>query len=527
MLVRTRFFPSTALALGAVLALTIPANAADGPATCPTNPAHPKRQLRAEWIASVVNIDWPSRQGLSVQEQQAEYVRLLDDAKSRKLNAVVVQIRPTADAFWPSPYEPWSEWLTGEQGRHPGYDPLAFLIREAHARDLAFHAWFNPYRVSMQNDPSKLVPSHPARQHPDWVFAYGPKLYYDPGVPAARAFVENAILHAVENYDVDGVHFDDYFYPYPIAGQALPDQRTYEQYGGGFANIDDWRRHNVDRLVEETNARIHAKKPWVAFGISPFGIWRNRASDPRGSDTAGFESYSGIYADSLKWVDQGWVDYINPQVYWNIGLAVADYAKLVPWWAERVRGTGVHLYVGQAAYKVGTSGAWLDPAELSRHLSFNRSYPEVQGDVYFSAKDVAADRLGSITQVVAEHYARPALLPAETRRGGHAPQAPHAPLILRVSRAGEGAELTVRAFGGGATSFAVYRFDGVTFPGECAFADAAHLLGTVRAQGITTAGASATFVDPSARPDATYTYYATALDRLQHESARSLPRVLR
>ncbi|WP_394841265.1 family 10 glycosylhydrolase [Pendulispora brunnea] len=490
---------------------------------CTTNPATPKRQLRAAWIASVVNIDWPSRKGLPAAEQQAEYRRLLDDLKSKNFNAVVVQIRPTADAFWPSPYEPWSEWLTGEQGRDPGYDPLAFAIEEAHARNLEFHAWFNPYRVSMQNDPAKLVPNHPARQHPDWVFAYGPKLYYDPGHPAARTFVENAIMHAVDHYDIDGVHFDDYFYPYPIAGKAIPDDATYAQYGSAYPSIHDWRRANIDRLIEDMDAQIHFAKPWVKFGISPFGIWQNKSTDPRGSETGGFESYSGIYADSFKWVKEGWVDYINPQVYWNIGLTVADYSKLVPWWAQVVQGTGVHLYVGQATYKIGTSGAWLDPEEMSRHLTFNRAYADVQGDVHFSAKDVLADRLGAMSKVVQAHHTRPALVPLKADLGGGAPRMP---LITHAKRGTGGVELAIRPVdvGGSAatTSVAIYRFDGIDLPGACGFADASHLIGTAR-----TKSGVAHFVDATAQPGTMYTYYATALDRLQHEGPSSPPRIVR
>ncbi|HZC27533.1 MAG TPA: family 10 glycosylhydrolase, partial [Actinopolymorphaceae bacterium] len=213
----------------------VPGSLASASSTCPApDPATPKRQFRAMWIASVANIDWPSKQGLSEAEQKAEYIGLLDEATRLRLNAVVVQIRPTADAFWPSAFEPWSEWLTGTQGQDPGYDPLRFLVAEAHARNLEFHAWFNPYRVSMQTDPAHLSPDNPARQHPDWVQAYGGKLYYDPGIPQVRQHVEDSILDAVRKYDIDAVHFDDYFYPYPVGTTPFPDDATYAQYGAGF-----------------------------------------------------------------------------------------------------------------------------------------------------------------------------------------------------------------------------------------------------------------------------------------------------
>ncbi len=269
--------------------------AAEGP--------RPVRQFRAMWIASVANIDWPSTKTLSAQAQKAEYVAWLDLARRLNLNAVISQVRPTADAFWPSPYEPWSLWLTGKQGVHPGYDPLAFQVAEAHKRNLEYHAWFNPYRVSMQTDGADLVPTHPAKVHPDWVWTHGGKTYYDPGIPEVRRFVEDAILDAVKKYDIDAVHFDDYFYPYPSGTTPYPDDNTYARYGNGVP-IADWRRENVNLLVKEMHERIHAIKPWVKFGISPFGIWRNKASDPLGSETGGTESYAAISADTRRWVKE-------------------------------------------------------------------------------------------------------------------------------------------------------------------------------------------------------------------------------
>ncbi|MGI8307212.1 glycoside hydrolase family 10 protein [Saccharopolyspora hattusasensis] len=364
----------------------------------------PSTAMRGMWIAGVKNIDWPSKPGLSAAAQQDEYRKLLDQAVANRLNAVFVQVRPTADAFWPSPLEPWSHWLTGRQGQDPGYDPLRFMIDETHKRGVQFHAWFNPYRISMTDDPQALVPEHPARRHPEWTFAYGGKLYYDPGVPQAREFVTDAIMHAVENYDVDGVHLDDYFYPYPVKGQQIPDERTFAEHGKGFADIADWRRHNVDQLVSGLDARVHQAKPVAAFGVSPFGIWRNAASNPAGSDTKGLESYSAIYADTRKWVREGWVDYIAPQVYWQIGHPAADYAALIPWWSKTVSGTGVDLYIGQAAYRVGNEG-WTDPGELSAHLSLNSRHRGVRGDIYFSAKSLTTNAAEAMARVVREHYA--------------------------------------------------------------------------------------------------------------------------
>jgi uncharacterized lipoprotein YddW (UPF0748 family) len=363
-------------------------------------------ETRAAWIATVENTDWPSRPGLPAAEQQREYRALLDDLRSRGLNTVIVQVRPTADAFWPSPYEPWSHWLTGVQGRDPGYDPLAFLVEEAHARGMAFHAWFNPFRVSRQADPAQLVPEHPARQHPDWVFGYGGRLYYDPGEPAVREFVTDVVVDVAERYGVDGVHFDDYFYPYPAGAEPIPDADTFAAHGAGFTDVGDWRRHNVDQLVQGVSRRLAALDRDVAFGISPFGIWRNRAEDPRGSATRGLQSYSAVYADSYTWVREGWIDYVVPQVYWEVGHPAADYAVLVPWWAGVVAGTGVELYIGQAAYKVGSTPAW-DDAELTEHLALNREHPEVRGDVWFSARSLSTNAAAAMARVTADHYACP------------------------------------------------------------------------------------------------------------------------
>jgi uncharacterized lipoprotein YddW (UPF0748 family) len=370
-------------------------------------PGH--RELRGMWIATVANTDWPSAPGLPVEQQHAELLALLDTAVRLRLNAVMFQVRPTADAFWPSPYEPWSAYLTGTQGRDPGWDPLGTAVREAHRRGLELHAWFNPYRIANSADPSQLAATHPARLHPDWTVVYGGKLYYNPGLPQVRRFVQDAMLDAVRRYPIDAVHWDDYFYPYPVAGQVFDDDAAWARYGGGFTDRDAWRRHNTDLLVSETAARIKQIRPGTQFGISPFGVWRNAASDPLGSaTTAGVQTYDDLHADTRGWVKKEWIDYIVPQVYWNIGFAAADYAVLVPWWSDVVAGTRVRLYIGEALYKVGDPAQpaqWQDPAELTRHVDFCAQYPEVRGNIYFSASQVRADPLGAMS-MVAERFGR-------------------------------------------------------------------------------------------------------------------------
>ncbi|WP_353648792.1 family 10 glycosylhydrolase [Nakamurella sp. A5-74] len=492
---------------------TLPASAAT--AGSPVgDPNRPKRQFRAMWISSVVNIDWPSRTGLSIEQQQFEYIGWLDLAERLNLNAVISQVRPTADAFWPSPHEPWSQYLTGTQGADPGYDPLAFQIAEAHARNLEYHAWFNPYRVSMGTDPNTLVPTHPARVHPDWVFPYGGKLYYNPGIPEVRRFVQDAMFDAVRRYDIDGAHFDDYFYPYPSGTTPLPDQDTFRAYGGRFDDIADWRRDNVNKLVSEFHRRVQHAKPWVKFGISPFGIWANSSAEhPDGSATGGTQSYEAIYADTRRWVKEGWVDYLNPQIYWQIGLAVADYAALVPWWADVVDGTDVALYIGQATYK--ETSKVFGPDELSAHLTFNQAYPQVDGDVFFSAKDVRSDAQGSTSAMVSEHYSRPAIVPVIEHLGGRAPRRP---VGLHGRRRAGGVQLEwtssqENSQSAVATSYAIWRLDGPIRPGD--LVDATHLLATVRRSGHD----RQSYLDTTADPNSRYRYVVTALDRLWHESS--------
>jgi uncharacterized lipoprotein YddW (UPF0748 family) len=467
------------------------------------------RQLRGMWIATVTGLDWPSGPGRPAARQQADFRRLLDAAKALRLNAVFVQIRPTADAFYPSPYEPWSQWITGRPGKRPGYDVLGFMLKEAHARGLEFHAWFNPYRVSRQKNLKKLPPANPARRHPRWVRRYGEGLWYDPGLPQVRDLVSKIVLDVVRKYDIDGVHFDDYFYPYPESGD-FPDKATYRAYGKGAGGRAAWRRGNVNTLVRQVSAEIHRAKPWVRFGISPFGVWRNAATDRAGSATRALQSYDDIYADSRQWVRRGWLDYVVPQLYWPIGDRRADYRTLTAWWARQVRGTGVQLAIGHGAYRVGEPGPWKRPAELSRQLAVNGRYPEVRGDVFFSAHDLVGNRRGFAARLAADHYSRPALVPAAPRRAVGRPPAPPAEVTATAAKesGGRGGPVTLRWRTSGAARYAVYRVEGKR--PDCAPVDPRALLTTAAGGAVT---------DPGVRPGGTYTYYVTALDRASRESA--------
>ncbi len=472
----------------------------------------PKRELRAVWIASVNNIDWPPRKGAPAEIQQAEFIAQLEETTEMGMNAVVVQIKPTADSFYPSEYGPWSEYLTGVQGGDPGYDPLAFMIEEAHKRNLEFHAWVNPYRITMNHtDLNRLADGHPARENPDWTVAYGNQLYFDPGIPAVQQFLVDGVNEIVANYDVDAIHMDDYFYPYPIAGQPFPDDASFSEYGHGFTNRADWRRNNVNTLVASLQQSIKAEKSHVKFGISPFGVWRNISTDPTGSNTrAGVQNYDDLYADTRQWIQQGSIDYITPQIYWNIGFAAAAFDVLVDWWQQETAGSNTHVYVGQATYKIGVNSVpeWHDPEEYSRQIAYLRDRNGVHGSMHFSLKDLRANRLGSRDRLIQDEYAQPSLIPVMSWLGGEAPPNPQK---IAPKRTKHGISLKIHDKGENATYYAVYRFEGSK---AGSVDDEASLIGTVRKTGSKT-----TFIDEGAESGQTYTYVVTALDRLHHESS--------
>ncbi|MBX6762202.1 MAG: family 10 glycosylhydrolase [Rubrobacteraceae bacterium] len=502
------------LALYDLAAWQKPAEAASGGSASPERcgrPEVPKREFRAVWVASVSNIDWPSRPGLPARRQKRELLDILDAVRSLGMNAVILQVRPAADALYPSRYAPWSSYLTGRQGRSPGYDPLAFAVEEAHRRGLELHAWFNPYRVSTGSSLRGLSPRSPAREHPGWVVRYGGRLYFDPGIPGVRRLIERSVMEVVGRYDVDAVHLDDYFYPYPVSGEGFPDGGTFRRYGGRFRSKAAWRRNNVDLLVGGLSRQIKRKKRYVKFGISPFGIWRNRSEDPRGSATSGLSSYDDLYADSRGWVRRGWLDYVVPQVYWNFGYGPAPYEVLVRWWAEQVRGRGVELYIGQAAYKIGSGGAWDDPNEMPSHVRFDRRHPGVRGDVYFSVSDVLKNPLGFRGRLARDLYRHPALIPAMRRPGG----APPHPVLLRARNTRRGVLLEWHARGRPDDAlYVVYRFGGARRPGACDLRDGRNILKVVPAG---RSGTRSCF-DRTARPGRRYTYCVSAVDRLHHES---------
>ncbi|WP_314591333.1 family 10 glycosylhydrolase [Paenibacillus terrigena] len=476
----------------------------------------PKRELRAAWIASVENIDWPKQGVVKPEDQKRDFSALLDELAGMGMNAIIVQIKPTADAFYPSQYGPWSEYLTGVQGKDPGYDPLAFMIEEAHKRNMEFHAWFNPYRVSMKDNIGNLVENHPARQHPDWIVSYGGKLYYNPGVPAAKDFVVGSVMEVVRNYDIDAVHMDDYFYPYPVNGQDFPDADTYKTYGGAFTNKADWRRDNVNQLVHELSVEIKQEKNYVKFGISPFGVWRNIADDPTGSDTtAGQRNYDDLYADTRKWIHEGWIDYITPQIYWNFGFSAAAYEKLVDWWTKETKGTNVHLYIGHADYKINDNNeAWAKPDELPNQLKYNWNFEGVKGSMHFSASDLLRNPLGIKDRLIQDSYKLPSLIPVMPWLDNKAPKKP---VLQSVTKGAAGIEVSWKGEqGSDENSYVLYRIEGKE---GLNVENPAQIAAIVRKQ----SGDVQHYTDTNAVEGRVYTYAVTAVNRLHNESEASNP----
>ncbi|MFJ8530352.1 family 10 glycosylhydrolase [Bacillus sp. NPDC094106] len=488
------------------LALIIPASSTEA---AEQQTQHKKRELRAVWIATVFNIDWPVK-GASADEQKKQFINILDDVKSMGMNAVVVQVRPTSDAFYPSKYSPWSEYLTGTQGKDPGYDPLAFMVEEAHKRNLEFHAWLNPYRITTSHqDVNKLAANHPAKQNPDWVVKHGKQLLYNPGIPAVRDYIKNTTLEIVQNYDVDAIHMDDYFYPYSDA-KNFNDATAYETYGEG-KNKDDWRRENVNTLVRDLSTSIKQTKSYVKFGISPFGIWRNQQNDIQGSATKGLSAYDAIYADSRLWLHKEWVDYLTPQVYWSIGHKAANYDVLTKWWNNEAQGKNAHLYIGQAAYKINNDSdkAWENPAETNNQLALNSTLSNIKGSIFFSYTDLKKNKLGIKEQLRANAYKYSALVPTMPWLDNSAPSNPSE---ISVTDGSNGATISWNNNAGNDVAyFVVYRFNkGQQIDGNSSSA----IVTTIRNNG----SKAQSYVDRAVTNSSDYTYAISAVDRLHNES---------
>ncbi|MDR2927419.1 MAG: family 10 glycosylhydrolase [Cytophagaceae bacterium] len=385
------------------------------------NGDYPKREMRAVWIATVSNIDWASKSGIAPELQQQEMIELLNLVKEYNMNTVVFQVRPAADAFYDSRHEPWSYWLTGTQGKAPApyYDPLHFTIAEARKRGINVHVWLNPYRAIVDNERMTVAPDHITQTRPELFVHYGKTTCFNPALAETRNHIASVVADIVRRYDIDAIHFDDYFYPYPIAGEEFPDHNAFVNDPRGFSPQQkaDWRRDNVNLIIRQIHDTIQSIKPYVEFGVSPFGVWRNAANDPKGSLTkAGVTCYDDLYADILTWQRKGWVDYVTPQIYWHIGKDAADYATIADWWSRN--SFGCQLYVGHSIYRIGRESgdkAWRTPKELVKQVELNRTYSNISGSFFFSAKVLRRNPLNMKRHLMRRLYRYPALPPVNAR----------------------------------------------------------------------------------------------------------------
>ena len=378
--------------------------------------------FRGAWIATVANIDWPSEAAIGDSAtQQHEMTFLLDSLHSLGLNAIIFQVRPTADALYRSSFEPSSHWLTGTQGSSLTWDPLQWTIEQAHQRGMEVHVWLNPYRVNLaKTDTSMLCADHIWRRHPEWFWEYNKQWYFDPGLDVTRDWICTIVQDIVQRYDIQAIHMDDYFYPYPAGKQPLPDSSTFAKYPRGFTDIHEWRRNNVNMAIQDISRTIRECKDSVEFGISPFGVWRNMSVDSTGSATqAGITNYDDLYADTRLWIKEGWIDYILPQLYWEIGKKVADYEVLAHWWANEVRGTKCKLYIGMAPYRLaesqkskvesGKANPWATGNEISRQMRLNRTIPEITGECFYSTRPLLRNPRGVCDSIKAVYHLLPTI----------------------------------------------------------------------------------------------------------------------
>ncbi|MDE7403141.1 MAG: family 10 glycosylhydrolase [Muribaculaceae bacterium] len=464
---------------------------------------NPKREFRGAWLHVIGQSQWQNKST----EQAKKYIRdQFDKLKDAGVNAVIFQVRPTADAVYQSKLEPWSSWLTGKRGKAPSpmWDPMEYAIEEAHKRGMEFHAWLNPYRVT--STAREVLPvEHISNKEPHRFFRYNGQILFDPAYQENRDFICEVIADILDRYDVDAIHIDDYFYPYPAAGKAIPDDKSYAKFGDGM-NRGDWRRKNVDKLIEQMHSTIKDKKPWVRFGVSPFGIWRNKKSDPRGSESSGLQNYDDLYADVLLWAEKGWIDYLVPQLYWNLDTKAAPSRKLAQWWNDNVK--GADLYIGQDVKRtmdVADPGN-KDRNELDTKVKLSRKLPNVKGNVWWHGYWVTDNYKGAADSLAMKYQSTFALPPAY----GDLKKTPKSVSNLKIVKY-EGKEYLEWTAPSAShvphesdiVRFAVYQF----FPGETQDINEAESLVAVTPY-------NRVLINPE--PGATYA--VTALDRMNRES---------
>lgn len=379
----------------------------------------PKHELRGAWIATVVNIDWPKNGNDHLEKKKQDFLEILDFYESLNFNAVVVQVRTAGDAFYPTEMAPWSAYLTGTQGKasDPYRDLLEWMINTTHDRGMEFHAWMNPYRATFNLDTAALASTHDFNKHPEWMIKYGKKYYYDPALSEVQDHLTAITNELVENYNIDAIHFDDYFYPYKIKGEVFQDSARYATHHLSGQSLGDWRRANVDSLISKLHHGIKSRKPWVQFGISPFGVWRNKSQDPRGSETkAGQTNYDDLYADPMSWLRNGWIDYLAPQIYWTLNHPLASHKTILTWWDQNTE--NANLYVGNGAYRAMSDKDpdWQKEDQLLKQVKLARKAEHVNGNIYFSAKSLMSGK-DEVVSLLKEAYKYKALTPPQPSSG--------------------------------------------------------------------------------------------------------------
>lgn len=507
----------------------------------------PKEEMRATWIASVFNLDWPDNKNASMQNQlygTNGLIPLLDDLKASGINAIFFQVRTQCDALYNSNYEPWSEFVSGTEGQNPGYDPLAIVLEEAHKRGMEVHAWFNPYRASVYSASGKaIVSDHPLEEgideylaaktagitpeiahsnehvinkHPEWILRVKERYILNPGLPEVKNYITDVVLDLVNNYNVDGVHFDDYFYPYPSNEISNEDADTFAAYPRGFTNIGDWRRDNINRLMEQVADSIHAVKDHVKFGISPFGIWKSGTP----SWLSGLSAYSTIYADALAWIEDRSVDYLTPQTYWKIEFnrfnrsAGQDFIGLTNWWADQM--DGIHFYTGHGVYRAErntfSSGTLFTSDETPRQVKHVQDNDDIHGSVYFRADNMSEySTQGFADSLKNNYYKYPALPPKMAYRTDVAPATP---VSFNATKVDDFSARITWEDGSGDESkrFVVYRVDAAAEINPTNFMSSAKNIATITGETV--------FIDrPANTSTGNYYYFVTEINRVGEESA--------
>lgn len=471
----------------------------------------PKRELRAVWIATVDNIDWPRPGDYNPASQQQHFRQILDTHQQTGLNAVFVQVRDAADSYYAKgQLEPWSEWLTGRQGKapEPFYDPLTFMLEEAHRRGIEFHAWLNLNRAVFKGH-TNVTPDHVSRLHPDWMITYDGTKIFNVGVPEVRNYITKIVTNLARNYDLDGIHFDDYFYPYRVPGQVLDDQVAFYKYGAGYRSINDWRRANIDQLIHQISDSLKAINPRIKFGISPSAVWRNRSPlVPDGSETRGLSAYEELYADTRKWIRESWIDYIAPQVYFHRTHRLVPYEPLIEWWRKNCYGR--HLYIGQGAYRLnGRENGWETASEIADQIRWNRKHPEIQGSIFFSSRSLTNNFKGVQDTLRNGLYQLPAFVPTMPWKDATAPLPPQE---FSIEKDGNGIVLKWETPPPAVDGDRPYRYIVYRFQEQEAInlGNVRHIVGILNAPG--------TSFRDTPPTKGNYRYVVTSMDRLSNES---------